>query len=159
MKGEKCVYAGSFDPVTNGHMDIIGKCAMMFENVVVALCVNAEKKYLFSKEKRLEMLKAACAKYSSVTVISHDGMLVDLLKEQGTTYYVRGIRDERDLDYEERTFEFNSKLYPEIQTVFVNCSKEDKKISSTFVRELIESGKPVSKYVPFEILPFLEQIK
>ena len=159
MKYEKCVFAGSFDPVTNGHMDIIGKCAMMFEKVVVVLAVNAQKKSLFSKEDRLRMLEAACAKYSSVTVKDHDGMLVDFLKKEGTPFYARGIRDEKDLDYEGRTFDFNSKLYPEIQTVFINCSKENKKISSTLVRDALKSGRAVSNYVPYEILPILEEIK
>ena len=159
MKFDKCVFAGSFDPVTNGHMDVIGKCAMMFEKVVVVLAVNAQKEYCFSKEVRLEMLEAACKKYSSVTVRSFDGMLVDFLKVEGTEYYVRGIRDEKDLDYEGRTFDFNVKLDPNIQTVFVNCSKENKKVSSTFVRDLLKEGKDVKKYVPYEILPILENAK
>ena len=159
MKFDKCVFAGSFDPVTNGHMDVIGKCAMMFEKVVVVLAINAQKEYCFSKEVRLEMLEAACKKYSSVTVRSFDGMLVDFLKVEGTEYYVRGIRDENDLDYEGRTFDFNVKLDPNIQTVFVNCSKENKKVSSTFVRDLLKEGKDVKKYVPYEILPILENAK
>lgn len=140
-------------------MDVIGKCAMMFEKVVVVLAVNAQKEYCFSKEVRLEMLEAACKKYSSVTVRSFDGMLVDFLKAEGTEYYVRGIRDEKDLDYEGRTFDFNSKLDPDIQTVFLSCSKENKKVSSTFVRDLLKEGKDVKKYVPYEILPILEEIK
>ena len=140
-------------------MDVIGKCAMMFEKVVVVLAINAQKEYCFSKEVRLEMLEAACKKYSSVTVRSFDGMLVDFLKVEGTEYYVRGIRDENDLDYEGRTFDFNVKLDPNIQTVFVNCSKENKKVSSTFVRDLLKEGKDVKKYVPYEILPILENAK
>ena len=159
MKFDKCVFAGSFDPVTNGHMDVIGKCAMMFDKVVVVLAVNAEKKYYFTKEQRLEMLRAACAKYSSVTVCAYDGMIVDFLKAEGTEYYVRGIRDDKDIDYEERAFDFNSGLDPDIQTIFINCSKEYKKLSSSFVREQIKSGKDFSKSVPYEILPILNDIK
>lgn len=159
MKYEKCVFAGSFDPVTLGHLDVIGKCVMAFEKVVVVLAINAQKTCYFSMEDRLRMLEAACSKYSSVTVRSYGGMLVDFLKEEGTTFYARGIRDEKDLDYEGKTFDFNSKLYPDIQTVFINCSKEYKKISSTLVRDLIKSGKSVEKFVPYEILPILEEIK
>ena len=159
MRYQKCVFAGSFDPVTNGHMDVIGKCAMMFDKVVVVLAVNAQKTYLFDREDRLKMLCAACQKYSSVSVREYDGMIVECLKEEETEFYVRGIRDENDLDYEGRTFDFNSKLYPDIQTVYLNCSKENKKISSTFIREQIMRGKDVSKFVPYEILPILEEIK
>ena len=114
MKYEKCVFAGSFDPVTLGHLDVIGKCVMAFEKVVVVLAINAQKTCYFSMEDRLRMLEAACSKYSSVTVRSYGGMLVDFLKEEGTTFYARGIRDEKDLDYEGKTFDFNSKLYPDI---------------------------------------------
>ena len=155
MKG-KCVFAGSFDPVTTGHEDIIGKCAMMFEEVVVAIGVNDEKTYTFSKSVRLEALKAVCAKYSGVTVAAFDGYLADFLKQQNTTFYVRGIRDAKDEEYETKSFEFNVKKNPDIQTIFVPCGKETKKVSSTFVKTLIKEGKSIAKYVPREALPIIE---
>lgn len=156
---KKCVFAGSFDPVTNGHMEIIGKCAMTFEEVVVVVAVNAEKKYYFDKQTRLEMLRRACRKYGGVRVVAFDGMLVDFLKSEGTEYYVRGIRNDKDLDYENRTFDFNSKLYPEIQTVYFYCGKENSKVSSTLVRSLVERGESVRKYVPFEAIELIENYK
>ncbi len=159
MFNKKCVYAGSFDPVTNGHLDIIGKCAMMFEEVIVAVGKNAEKHNTFPLETRLEMLKSCCAKYSGVTVKAFDGLLVDFLKQEGTTFYVRGVRDEVDEDYETRTFNFNSERFEDIQTIFIPASKETKKISSTFVKKLINEGKDVSKYVPIECLKFLNKNK
>ena len=155
----KCVFAGSFDPVTNGHMEIIGKCAMTFREVVVVIAVNAEKRYYFDKETRFQMLSRACEKYEGVAVKTFDGMLVDFLKSEGTEYYVRGIRDEKDLDYENRTFDFNSRLYPEIQTVYFYCGKENSKVSSTFVRSLIEKGESVKKYVPYEAIELIEKYK
>ncbi len=156
---KKCVFAGSFDPITNGHLDIIGKCAMMFEEVVVVVAVNFDKKYYFSKETRVKMVEAACRKYDTVTVKSFDGMMVDFLKSEGNPYYVRGIRDDKDIEYENKAFEFNSKLCPEIQVVYLRCGKENSKISSTRVRELFEKGESVTKYVPYEILPILEDYK
>ena len=153
---DKCVFAGSFDPVTNGHMDVIGKCAMMFESVVVALAVNAEKNYTFKKDVRLAMLEAACKKYSSVKVVAHDGLIVDLLRAENAVYYVRGVRNEKDEEYEKLAFDFNSKLYPEIQTIFLSPSKDNQKTSSTLVKELLASGKSVERLVPFEILPYLK---
>ena len=154
MKGT-CVFAGSFDPPHLGHMDIIGKANIMFEKVVVAIGVNENKTYTYPLEKRLEMLKAACKKYENVEVTAFDGLLVDFLKKTGTTYYVRGIRDEKDYEYEKKSFDFNVSKYPEIETLFLPCSKEVKNVSSTKVKALIAQGKPVDKLVPYEIIGLL----
>ena len=154
MKG-KCVYAGSFDPPTNGHLDIIGKCNMMFDEVVVAIGVNESKKYTYPLEKRLEMLKAACARYECVTVVSFDGLLADFIRTVGTNYYVRGIRDGKDVEYEERCFDINVSKNEDIETIFLPCSKEVKNVSSTLVKKLLAEGKSVEKYVPAEVLKLL----
>ena len=97
---KKCVFAGTFDPVTGGHEEIIKKSSELFDEVVVALCVNVTKRAMFSIEKRLEFLKAVCKKYKNVTVVYHDGLLVDLMKSVGATYNVRGLRNGKDYDYE-----------------------------------------------------------
>lgn len=156
MFNEKCVFAGSFDPVTIGHMDIIGKCAMMFESVIVAIGVNDQKKYTFPLATRLKMLQVACEKYSSVMVKSFDGYVADFLKAENTRFYVRGIRNGKDIEFEEKSFEFSVKLYPEMETFFVNCSKDTKNISSSFVKQLIVEGKSIDKYIPPEALPVLK---
>ena len=154
MKGT-CVFAGSFDPPHLGHMDVIGKCNIMFEKVIVAIGVNDQKTYAYPLEKRLEMLKAACAKYENVTVTSFDGWLADFMKEVGTPYYVRGIRDQKDYEYESKNFEINVKKNPDIETLFVPCSKDVKNISSTRIKQLLSEGKSVVNLVPFEILSLL----
>ncbi len=154
-KDETCVFAGSFDPPHLGHADIIGRCNMMFGKVIVAVGINPAKKYRYPLEKRLEMLKAICAKYENVTVTSFDGLLVDFLREVGTVNYVRGIRDERDYEYEKKSFDFNVSKMSEINTVFLKCSKEYKNVSSTAVKIAIDSGKNLDKLLPREIIPLL----
>lgn len=156
---DKCVFAGSFDPVTNGHLDIIGKCAMMFEKVYVVLAVNAQKTYLFDKGTRLEMLKLALKRYDGVEVFSHDGMIVDFMKKMGVKYYARGIRDEKDVDYENAAFAVNSKLYPELETLYIPCGKEYSKFSSSVVREKLLKGENVEKFLPYGILPLIYERK
>ena len=154
---EKCVFAGSFDPVTLGHMHVIGTCAMMFGSVIVAIGVNDAKKYTYTLNERLEMLKAACRKYSTVTVVAFDGMLADFMRENNAVYYVRGVRNQVDINYEEKCFQFNSKLNPDIQTLFVQCPKSLANTSSTRVRDELKKGKRVDNLVPYEIISLLEQ--
>lgn len=152
---DKCVFAGSFDPVHLGHLDIIGKCNMMFEKVVVAIGVNDKKKYTYSLETRLEMLKRACAKYDNVVVTHFDGYLADYMTELNAEYYVRGIRNQADEDYETANFKINSERNPSIQTIFLPCSKEVSSVSSTRVKENLKNGKSVEKLVPREIIDLL----
>ncbi|MBQ4587065.1 MAG: pantetheine-phosphate adenylyltransferase [Clostridia bacterium] len=154
---EKCVFAGSFDPVTLGHMHVIGTCAMMFGSVIVAIGVNDAKKYTYSLDQRLEMLKKACSKYSSVTVVAFDGMLADFMRENNAVYYVRGIRNKTDEEYEEKCFKVTSKLNPDIQIMFVQCPKALVNTSSTRVRDELKKGKRVDNLVPYEIIPLLEE--
>lgn len=153
----KCVFAGSFDPVTNGHMHVIGMAAMMFEEVIVAIGVNEEKHYFFSLEERLEMLKKACAKYSSVKVCSYVGMTADFMLKVDAEYFVRGIRNKEDEAYEKKVFDNISKANPDIQLMVFNCPKELSKVSSTAVRDAIINGKPYEKYIPYEIIESIKE--
>ena len=99
---KKCVFAGSFDPITKGHMEIIEKASKLFDEVVVGLLYNQDKKYTFSANVRGQAVTDACAKIKNVTVKSFDGRLVDFLKQENTVYFVRGLRNEKDYKYEER---------------------------------------------------------
>ena len=146
------VFAGTFDPVTSGHEEIIKKSAVLFDELVVALCVNVTKKAMFSVEKRLEYLKDVCQKYKNVKVVYHEGLLVDLMKECGAVYNVRGLRNGKDYDYETEMNFINADLMPEIVTVYLPCSAKNLSVSSTAVRELLTFGKDVSKYLPKEII-------
>lgn len=147
----KAVFAGTFDPVTSGHEEIIKKSAEMFDEVVVALCVNVNKKAMFTVEQRLEFLKLTCQKYKNVKVVYHEGLLVDLMKEENAVYNVRGLRNGKDYDYENEMNFINADLMPNLVAVYLPCSAKNLSVSSTAVRELLSFGKDVSKYLPVEI--------
>ena len=154
---KKCVFAGSFDPITLGHMHVIERCAMMFEEVVVALGVNAQKKCKFSMDDRFEMLKLACARLRNVTVKNFEGFLADFMKEENAEILVRGVRNKQDIEYEEKCFKVTSALNPDVKMMFFQAPKTLERLSSTFVKDLLKDGKSVKKYVPEEILPLLEK--
>ncbi len=154
---EKCVVAGSFDPVTNGHMHLIGMAAMTFTEVIVAIGVNNEKKYYFTLDERVKMLQAACNKYSTVKVEFYDGLTADFMRDNGIKYFVRGVRNEKDAAYEEKVFKEISKDNKDVQLLLFNSPKELSKISSTLVKELIADGKPYEKYLPYEIIEKIEE--
>ncbi|MBO7214079.1 MAG: pantetheine-phosphate adenylyltransferase [Clostridia bacterium] len=148
---KKCVFAGTFDPVTKGHEKVIEKASKLFDEVLVALCINAEKKTMFSVEERLEMLNCVSGNYSNVKVVYHEGMLVDLMKKEGIIYTVRGVRNATDYEYENRMHEFNLSLYPEIVTLYIPCSEDLKEVSSTAVKKdllsALKSGQMLSRCV------------
>lgn len=147
----KCVFAGTFDPVTKGHEEVIAKCSAMFDEVIVAICVNVNKTAMFPIEKRLEFLDKTCRKYGNVKVVYHEGLLVDLLKKEGAVYNVRGLRDGKDYEYENEMNFVNSELMPEIVTVYIPCGNMNVQVSSSIVRELLRFNRDVKRYVPEEI--------
>lgn len=148
---EKCIVAGSFDPVTNGHMHLIGMAAMTFSEVIAAIGVNDEKKYYFTLDERIKMLEAACRKYSTVKVEAYGGLTADFMRDNDIKYFVRGVRNDKDAAYEEKVFKEISKDNKEVRLILFNSPKELKNVSSTFIRELIIADKPFDKYVPYEI--------
>ncbi len=151
----KAVFAGTFDPVTGGHEEIIKKSAEIFDELIVALCVNVTKRAMFSVEKRLEFLNAVCKKYKNVKVVYHDGLLVDLMKSEGAIYNVRGLRNGKDYDYENEMNFINSDLMPELIAVYLPCSAKNVSVSSTAVRELLSFGKDVTRYLPEEVVKLI----
>ena len=148
---KKCIFAGTFDPPTLGHEDIVLKCLEIFDEVIVAILINPNKKPLFSEEARLAMLRKVFAKYPNVRVLSYDGLTVDLLKREGAKFYVRGIRNGTDYDYEAQLNYINMDMYIEMSTVFLPTRQEYLHISSSLVKDALRFGKNVDKYVPEEI--------
>ncbi len=153
------VFAGTFDPVTIGHEQIIKKAVGLFDKLIVAICINQEKDTYYSVETRLEMLKAVCEKYPNVEVVYHQGLLVDLLKEKGATYSVRGVRNNTDYLYENNMHFVNKKLYPDIVTIFIPCDENLLDVSSTAVRKAIENNVNYSECVSKEVFEIIEKLK
>lgn len=151
------IFAGSFDPITKGHESVIEKSAKMFDKLIVAICINPEKHTLFSVEKRLKMINAVTKKYKNVQVCYHEGMLVDLMKEKGAIYNVRGVRNDTDYNYENNMHLVNSKLYKDIVTIFLPCSEEYSQISSTLVRNKIKNGQSLDELLSSEVIQVINE--
>ncbi|MEO5711272.1 MAG: pantetheine-phosphate adenylyltransferase [Nocardioidaceae bacterium] len=142
---------GSFDPVTNGHVDIIARAATLFDEVVVAVGVNASKKRLFTPEERIEMLTESCAPFPNVRVDSFDGLLTDFCRTHDVHAIVKGLRAVSDFDYELQMAQMNSSL-ADIETVFVPTSPEYSFLASSLVKEVARFGGDVAKLVPPHVL-------
>ena len=143
------IYPGSFDPITNGHLDIIQRGAKLFDEVIVAILVNTEKAPLFSTEERVEMTQTILkSNYSNVRVDTFDGLLVEYAIKQGAKVIVRGIRAVSDYEYELQMALMNRRLEPRIETVFMMPSEAYSYLSSRLVREVSKFGGSVEGLVP-----------
>ena len=148
---KKCVFAGTFDPPTTGHKGIVESCLKMFDEVVVAILINPEKQTLFTLDERTRLLEKLFADEKSVRVISFDGAVVDLLERENTPFYVRGVRNTIDFEYENANFFANKKLKKDIVTVYLPAGQEELHISSSLVRNSFKFNKDFSEYIPEEI--------
>lgn len=143
----RAVCPGSFDPVTHGHLDIVGRAAALFDEVVVAAGVNPSKSRLFSPEERLGMLEQACAPWPNVRVDGFTGLLTDFCREHGIHAIVKGLRAVSDFDYELQMAQMNASL-TEVETVFIPTSPEWSFLASSLVKEVARFGGDVSALVP-----------
>lgn len=147
-----CVYPGSFDPITVGHMDIIRRASRIFDRVIVAVLHNPAKKGCFPLEQRLTMIEKACADLPTVSADAFDGLLVEYLKKTGAQVVVRGLRAVTDFEAEFQMAQVNHQVSPEMETLFMMTLPEHAYISSSVVRELATFGGDVTQFVPAEIL-------
>ena len=148
------MYAGSFDPITNGHLDIIHRAAGLFGRLVVAVAVNPTKEWLFPIEERFEMVQKACAMLENVEVkLMPKGLLVEFARTIGADVMVRGLRAVSDFDYELQLASVNRNLCPDLETVFFMTSPEHYFLSASIVKQIARLGGPVGGFVP----PHVEQ--
>lgn len=155
---KKCIFAGTFDPPTVGHKAVVESCLRLFDEVVVAVMNNTAKNSLLTVEERLELLNKIFKDNGSVRVRSFGGAAVDLLREENTVFYVRGVRDCIDFEYEKRDFFASKKLMPEMVTLYIPAEQDRLQISSTLVRNSLAFDKEWGDYVPEEITQDLQKI-
>jgi len=153
----KAIYPGSFDPVTNGHLDLIARAANIFDHLVVAILRNSEKNPLFTVEERVAMLSEGIAEFNNVSVSTFDGLLVDFAREERAHAVVRGIRAISDYEYEFQMALMNRRLAPEIETVFLQPAGRYSFVSSRMVKEVFSFGGDVSGLVPPNVLKRLRE--
>ena len=152
------IYPGSFDPVTNGHLDIIEKAAKITDKLYVAIAVNSEKKALFSLEERVELLKN-CYQDSQqgIEIVSFKGLLVDYCQAKNISFIIRGLRSNADFEYENFLADINGRLSPQIETVFFLAKEKNRIISSSMVKEIASYQGNISSFTPQFVVKKIQQ--
>ncbi|MBF0787512.1 MULTISPECIES: pantetheine-phosphate adenylyltransferase [unclassified Streptococcus] len=149
MLGKIGLFTGSFDPLTNGHLDVIQRASKLFDVLYVGVFVNPHKQGLFASEERKRLIEEAVVEMPTVKVlIAQDELVVDVARKLGADYLVRGLRNGIDLEYESSFDFYNRELAPEIETIYLLAKPEYKFVSSSQVRELLHFGQDISPYVP-----------
>ncbi len=142
------VFPGSFDPITKGHESVVKRALPLFDQIVIAIGKNPEKKFLFPIEKRKTWIEKVFADYPKIKVSTFTGLTVDYCRKINAKYLLRGLRTSADFEFERRIGQINKKLYPEIETVFFLTTPELTPINSSIVREIYQSGGDVSGFIP-----------
>ncbi|TCM69830.1 phosphopantetheine adenylyltransferase [Acinetobacter calcoaceticus] len=148
MLKTRVIYPGTFDPITNGHIDLVSRAARMFDEVVVAIAVGHHKNPIFSLEERVDLAKRSLAHLSNVEFVGFDGLLVNFFQEQKATAVLRGLRAISDFEYEFQLANMNRQLDPHFEAVFLTPSEQYSFISSTLVREIARLQGDVTRFVP-----------
>lgn len=157
MKRKIAIVPGSFDPITYGHIDIIKRSAQLFDEVIVAILVNPDKKYLFTLEEREEMINKSIKDFKNVKVDSFSGLLVNYAKKVNSTVIVRGLRAVSDFEYEMQLTFMNKALDDNIETFYMMANKQYSFISSSIVKGVSGFGADLSKFVPKHVEEKLEK--
>ena len=145
------IYPGTFDPITNGHIDIAQRAAKLFDEVIIAVAERKAEKTLFTKDERLFFVNNLFSNIGNIKSISFDGLVTDLAREKSAKILIRGVRTILDFDYEFKMAGMNKKLYTDIETVFLTPTENFNYISSSLVREIAVLGGDVSLFVPQSI--------
>ncbi len=148
---KKVVYPGTFDPVTNGHMDLAQRACRLFDHVIIAVAASTRKKPLFTMEERVELLQLELNHLPNLEVIGFDILLADLVRQVGAYGVVRGLRAVSDFEYEFQLANMNRQLAPQMESLFLTPAEHLSYISSSLVREIASLGGDVSKFVPLRV--------
>ena len=148
MKNKIAIYPGSFDPITLGHLDIIHRAAKLFDKLIVVVMVNPSKNCSFSPEERVELIKQCVGDLKNVTVEFSEGLLAEYAKEKNAGAIIKGLRALSDFEYEFQMALTNSKLNPEVETLFLTTKAENMYLSSSMVRQIASMGGDISGFVP-----------
>lgn len=149
------IYPGSFDPITNGHLDILKRAAGMFDKVIIAVAKNSEKHGFLNTDKRVDLIKQSVCDIENVEVDAFEGLTIEYAKKRGAEVLIRGLRAVSDFEYEMQLSQTNSALAPEIQTVFLITKPEYNFISSSTIKEIFVNGGDVSQFVPQPVFEYL----
>ena len=155
---KNAVFAGTFDPVTKGHEEVIKKASLTFDKVTVAILINPDKNALFKVEDRLEMLRAVCSKYKNVEVEYFEGMLVDFMKKKGAIYNVRGVRNAFDFEYENKMHYYNLAHFSDLITIYLPCSESLIEVSSTSARKGILNGEYDENILSKSVIEIIKKV-
>ena len=156
MKKNSVIYPGTFDPVTNGHVDLAERAARLFDRVVFAIAHSPKKTPFFSLEERISLSEEALSHLKNVSVMGFSGLLIDFARDQNTECVLRGLRAVADFEYEFQLANMNRAMYKEFESVFLTPSEHLSYISSSLVREIAELGGDVSQFVPVNVATALK---
>ena len=149
------IYPGSFDPITNGHVDLIHRACKLFDKVIIAITQNTNKDSFLSIDQRVKVVETAIEPLTNTRVLSFDSLLVDFAREHNAQIIIRGLRAVSDFDYEFQLSGMNKRLNPSIETLFMTPSEEFANISSSLVREILSLGGDISQFVPESVKTIL----
>ena len=153
---KKAMFAGSFDPITNGHLDVIRRASKLFGELQIGILINPNKKSLFTLEERVALVKECTKDLDNVKVISFEGLLVKYCEQNGINALVRGIRSAADVDYELQMAHMNRELDSSIETIFLPSNTKFSFISSSLIKEVLSFGADIQNLVPEEVLKELK---
>lgn len=154
---KSAVYPGTFDPITNGHIDLIVRAGRLFDEVIVAIAHNPDKSPMFSHTERVDLAKKATANISHVRVVAFSGLLIDFVREVGAHVVMRGLRAVSDFEFEFQLASMNRKLDPEVETIFLTPSEKHTFISASLVREIARLNGDVSPFVHADVFAALQK--
>ena len=150
------LYPGTFDPITNGHTDLVRRAARLFDEVIVAVAANPQKKPLFNLSERVELARAVLADIKGVKVTGFDNLLIDCVRQHGGNVILRGLRAASDFEYEFQLAGMNRRLAPEVETVFMTPSEQEMFISASLVKEIALLGGDVAQFVDARVAAALK---